>query len=62
LDLSDAKLAPSWKLLRERGNLSSASALVLLAEVLEDPPAAGSFGLMTALGPGFSAELVLLQW
>jgi alkylresorcinol/alkylpyrone synthase len=25
-------------------------------------PAAGSYGLMLAMGPGFCSELVLLRW
>jgi alkylresorcinol/alkylpyrone synthase len=29
---------------------------------MADPPPSGSIGLMIAMGPGFSAELVLLSW
>jgi alkylresorcinol/alkylpyrone synthase len=29
---------------------------------MADPPPPGSIGLMIAMGPGFSAELVLLGW
>ncbi|HET7741645.1 MAG TPA: hypothetical protein VFL67_13435, partial [Mycobacterium sp.] len=29
---------------------------------LAEPPPAGSIGLMLAMGPGFSFELLLLSW
>lgn len=45
------------------GNLSSASVLVLLRDVLEGKrPAAGEPGMLFAMGPGFCAEMVLLRW
>lgn len=53
----------TWKSLREVGNLSSTSVLLVLAATLagERPPA-GSLGMLLALGPGFCSELVLLRW
>jgi alkylresorcinol/alkylpyrone synthase len=63
LDLDHGALEISWRSLRERGNLSSASVLLVLQEVLEDgSPAPGEYGLLLAMGPGFCSELVLLQW
>ncbi len=63
LELSDDALESSWRSLRELGNLSSTSVLMVLKETLEqNSPAAGSYGLMLAMGPGFCTELVLLQW
>jgi alkylresorcinol/alkylpyrone synthase len=63
LGLSEEDMSPSWDCLRRDGNLSSASVLVVLEEVLlRRRPAAGSYGLLAAMGPGFSAELVLLRW
>ncbi len=51
------------KNLREVGNLSSTSVLILLEECLRGPaPDTGSHGMMLSMGPAFSAELVLLQW
>jgi alkylresorcinol/alkylpyrone synthase len=35
---------------------------MVLAENLADPPPAGSWAVMTAMGPGFCSELVLLRW
>jgi alkylresorcinol/alkylpyrone synthase len=62
LSLAPDALAYSWEHLTRVGNLSSASVLFVLAEVLEDPPEPGAFGLLLAMGPGFCSELVLLQW
>jgi alkylresorcinol/alkylpyrone synthase len=44
------------------GNLSSASVLFILNDVLEAQPAAGEKGLLVALGPGFAAEMLVLGW
>ncbi|BBY78750.1 alpha-pyrone synthesis polyketide synthase-like Pks11 [Mycolicibacterium parafortuitum] len=52
----------SWESMSEHGNISSASVLDVLSRTLNDPPAPGSLGLMLAMGPGFSFELLLLSW
>ena len=44
------------------GNLSSSSVLHVLAGELAAPHVRDEFGLLFALGPGVSAEFVLLQW
>lgn len=63
LQLPTKALEPSWRSLREVGNLSAASVLVVLREYLEERRGApGSYSLLMAMGPGFCAELVLLQW
>ncbi len=63
LGLSEQDVSASWDCLRREGNLSSASVLVVLEEVmLRRRPAPGTYGLLAAMGPGFSAELVLLRW
>jgi alkylresorcinol/alkylpyrone synthase len=63
LELPRDALALTWESLERVGNLSSASVLFVLAETLARPaPEAGSHGLLIAMGPGFCAELVLLQW
>lgn len=63
LGLDDQALALSWRSLREVGNLSSASVLLVLEDTLrERPPAPGQRGLLVAMGPGFCAEMVLLAW
>jgi alkylresorcinol/alkylpyrone synthase len=63
LDLPDAVLARSWRSLAEVGNLSSASVLFVLGDLLDAGEARpGDVGLLAAMGPGFSSELVLLRW
>ena len=56
-------LEMTWRSLAEVGNLSSASVLHVLRDTLRDrPPPPGSPGMLMAMGPGFSSELVLLRW
>lgn len=63
LGLKDCQTQPSWDVLRNYGNLSSASVLFVLHEWLErGAMKAGDRGLLAAFGPGFSAELLLLRW
>lgn len=63
LGLSNGSTGPSWDVLREYGNLSSASVLFVLHEWLTKRRVSpGGYGLMAAFGPGFTAEQVLLQW
>lgn len=56
-----AALALTTESLRTVGNLSSASVLHILRAALDRRPAPGSVGVMMAMGPGFSLELVLLE-
>jgi alkylresorcinol/alkylpyrone synthase len=63
LGLSGHQTARSWRSLREVGNLSSASVLFVLADLLDSGEAReGDLGLLAAMGPGFSAEMLLLRW
>ena len=63
LGLKIGMLDRSRELLASVGNLSSAAVLVMLEKVLrEEPPVPGRHGLLMAMGPGFSAELILLEW
>ncbi|MEE8397291.1 MAG: 3-oxoacyl-[acyl-carrier-protein] synthase III C-terminal domain-containing protein [bacterium] len=53
----------SRRVLADYGNLSSATVLFLLHQFqTEAVPRAGDFGLLMAVGPGFCAEMILLQW
>ncbi len=63
LALTRAETEISWDVLRRFGNLSSASVLFILQEFLarREMPS-GSYGLLMAFGPGFTAEMILLQW
>jgi len=63
LELLHSALTRSWRSLRETGNLSSASVLFVLGDLLDsDEARPGEYGLVLAMGPGFCAELVLLRW
>lgn len=63
LELPPGALDRSWASLRSVGNLSSASVLYVLSDLLESKTAKpGELGLMVAMGPAFCAELVLLRW
>ena len=63
LGLSDAALAHARAVLRRYGNMSSATVLFVLQELLQTAhPQSGDWGVMIALGPGFAAEGALLRW
>jgi alkylresorcinol/alkylpyrone synthase len=63
LKLPDSAVEMSRRSLAEVGNLSSASVLHILEQTIDVcPPPPGSAGIMIGLGPGVSAELVLLRW
>lgn len=63
LGLKNGALQASWDCLRRTGNLSSASVLFVLEQVMKSKrPRAGSWGLLAAMGPAFCSELILLKW
>lgn len=63
LEVPREALGVTWQSLREIGNLSSASVLMVLEETMaHHRPEPGSLGMLLALGPGFCSELVLLGW
>lgn len=62
LGLSRYDVEVTWDSLDRIGNLSSASVLFVLEDTLrERPPEPGTFGIVMAMGPGFSLELVLMR-
>ena len=63
LELSDEQIALSWKVLREHGNCSSATVLLMLDELLRSGQAKpGEWGVMMAFGPGLTLETCLLRF
>lgn len=63
LELSDDQMAPSWKVLRDHGNCSSTTVLLILDEILRSGRAQpGEWGVMLAFGPGLTVETVLLRF
>lgn len=63
MGLAETQIAHSRRVLRQFGNMSSATVLFVLDELLRAREAVtGDWGLMIALGPGFAAEGALLRW
>jgi alkylresorcinol/alkylpyrone synthase len=63
LGLHDGELQLSWEALQRVGNLSSASVLVVLDQVMtQRRPKPGSRSVLAAMGPGFCSEMLLLEW
>jgi alkylresorcinol/alkylpyrone synthase len=63
MGLEESHIAHSRRVLRHYGNLSSATVLFVLDDLLRSgEPVPGDWGLMIALGPGFAAEGALLRW
>lgn len=62
LPMDPAAVAPSWRVLKRYGNMSSPTVLFVLKEVMQSGPKPGDCGLLLAMGPGFSVEQVLLAW
>jgi predicted naringenin-chalcone synthase len=68
LELSDEQMSPSRAVLREHGNMSSATVLFILRRILHgmaddgtsDPPAAPERVVAMAFGPGLTVESALL--
>ena len=52
----------SMGVLRDYGNMSSATIFYVLEQFMEHGGVSGQYGLATALGPGFSSELLLMRW
>ncbi|MDQ0969739.1 alkylresorcinol/alkylpyrone synthase [Flavobacterium sp. W4I14] len=50
------------EVLRLYGNMSSATVLYVLEQIMDKKPMPGEKGLMLSFGPGFSAQRILLQW
>lgn len=61
LAVPEAEFASSWAVLDRVGNLSSAAVLHVLADALASPDPRSN-AVLFALGPGVSAEFVLLEW
>jgi alkylresorcinol/alkylpyrone synthase len=63
MTLDETRLAHSRSVLQQYGNMSSATVVFVLDDLLRSrEPVPGDWGLMIALGPGFAAEGALLRW
>jgi len=50
------------EILREYGNMSSATVLFVLERFMDQKLAKGEKGIMLSFGPGFTAQRILLEW
>lgn len=62
LGLPPYKTADSLEVLENFGNMSSVTVLFVLKRFMEKQIGHGDYGLITALGPGFSLEMLLVRW
>ncbi|MCA1063124.1 3-oxoacyl-[acyl-carrier-protein] synthase III C-terminal domain-containing protein [Rossellomorea sp. AcN35-11] len=62
LGMDERMMSESMKVLKRYGNMSSVTILYVLKEFLNKGCNPGDIGLGTALGPGFSSELLLMRW
>jgi alkylresorcinol/alkylpyrone synthase len=64
LPVDARQLCWSRDVLRTHGNMSAPTALFVLRAAMDaaDGPAVGDIGLVSAMGPGFAAEHVVLRW
>jgi alkylresorcinol/alkylpyrone synthase len=61
LQLHSSMIELPLEVLRNYGNMSSVTVFIVLKQFLQKG-SPGEWGLCTALGPGFSSELLLLRW
>ncbi|MEH7109111.1 type III polyketide synthase [Bacillus sp. JJ1764] len=62
LEIPQSMTGISQEVLQKFGNMSSSTILYVLRRFMGQETKSGEFGLCTALGPGFSSELLLLRW
>jgi predicted naringenin-chalcone synthase len=48
--------------LKDYGNMSSATVIYVLERFIQNTPAKGDLGLILSFGPGFTAQRILLKW
>lgn len=62
LNMTEQHTAISREVLQKNGNMSSPTVHYVLEQFMLKETKSDAFGLLVALGPGFSGEAVLLQW
>jgi len=62
LGVSHDRLRHAWDVLRAHGNMSSVTVLFVLERFLAEVAPTGGVGVVLGLGPGFSAEAVVVRW
>lgn len=62
LEMDESMTKHSFEVLKENGNMSSVTVFYVLERFMSDEVPSGDKGIITALGPGFSSELLLVGW
>lgn len=62
LNCSNHKLDNAYKVLANHGNMSSATVIYVLQEAMKENMEPNKRSILSALGPGFCSELLLLEW
>jgi alkylresorcinol/alkylpyrone synthase len=62
LSISNEQIQYSSEVLQDHGNMSSATVQYVLQKWLQADMNIGDKGILCALGPGFSSEILLLEW
>lgn len=58
----EANLDKTRKVLRDYGNMSSATVLYVLEDFMADPELESGLGLVLSFGPGFTAQRILIEF
>lgn len=62
LQLPESMIRNSLHVLQSFGNMSSSTVFYVLDRFMQDEIPEGEIGVIAALGPGFSSELLLVRW
>lgn len=62
LHVSEEKFKCSYQVLKDHGNMSSATVLYVLDRWMKENIPDNEVSIISALGPGFSSELLLMEW
>ncbi|MGP4082142.1 type III polyketide synthase [Pseudalkalibacillus sp. R45] len=62
LDIPASMFHDSLEILKRYGNMSSVTVIYVLNRFMQKDIPSGEKGLVMALGPGFSSEVVLIEW
>lgn len=62
LGMPESMIKHSLQVLKEYGNMSSSTVFYVLNRFMLDHIKSGEYGVIAALGPGFSSELLLVRW
>ncbi|HLQ70895.1 MAG TPA: 3-oxoacyl-[acyl-carrier-protein] synthase III C-terminal domain-containing protein [Bacillota bacterium] len=62
LKMNSHKLKHAYSVLKNHGNMSSATVIYVLNEWMKECNPVNEKSILCALGPGFSSEIIILEW